>query len=333
MKYIDKVYGQVKIEEPLVLEIIKAPSFQRLKGIDQAGYPLLCNPYSLSVSQIKNTRFQHSVGVFILLRNFGTSFEEQVAGLIHDLSHAAFSHCVDYALDEGSETEHSYQDNFFEKFVRNTEIPNILKKYNLKPDYILNEHNFPLLERKLPDLCADRIDYSLQTAIAYQEMSQKEANFILSNLITKNNYWVFKNYQTAQKYARWFLKMNRVYYAGFSSAIMFRTVGDVVRYALRKRYISKKDLWTTDKKVLEKIKKYQKQDKELNIFLRRMNNKTKFANNPKDYHTRVFCKSRIVDPLFKKNNSMVRLSKINKKWADIVKKESQPKEYFIKFID
>lgn len=333
MKYLDKVYGQVKIGEPLVLEIIKTPSFRRLKGIDQLGYPSLCNPHSLSVSQVKHTRFQHSLGVFILLRKFDTSFEEQTAGLIHDLSHAAFSHCIDYVLDGGSETEHSYQDNIFGQFVRKTEIPDILKKYNLEPDYILNEHNFPLLEKKLPDLCADRIDYSLRTAYHFGELDKNNLNSILSNLMVSDNNWIFRNYKSAKKFAQLFFKINRLYYSGFPSAVMFRTIGDVIRYSFKKRYISKGDLWTTDKEVLEKIKKHQRQDKKLNLLLRRMNNKTKFENNPKDYHTRVFCKSRIVDPLFKKGDSIIRLSETDRKWADIVKKESQPKEYFIKFID
>lgn len=334
MKYIDKVYGQIKIEEPLVLEIVKTPFFQRLKRIDQVGYlPLYANPNFLPLRQLKHTRFEHSLGVFILLRNFGASFEEQISGLIHDLSHAVFSHCIDYALDEGSEKEHSYQDNIFEQFVRKTEIPDILEKYNLEPDYILDKNNFPLLEKKLPDLCADRVDYSLRTARHFKEISQKEINSILDNLSIKNNCWFFDDFQPAKKFTQLFLKLNRLYYSGFDSAIMFRVVGDIMRYALEKRYLSQKDLWTTDKIVLKKIKKYQKQDKELNLLLKRMNNKVKFINNPKDYHARVFCKSRIVDPLFKRGDSLVRLSEIDKKWAVIIKEESQPKEYFIKFID
>ncbi len=327
MKYFDKVYGQVKIKEPLVLEIIKTSSFRRLKGIEQAGYFEVYYPGTYF------SRFEHSLGVFILLRNFGAPFEEQISGLIHDLSHAVFSHCIDYVLAEGSEKEHNHQDNIFEQFVRKTEIPDILKKYNLGLDYILNKDNFPLLEKKLPDLCADRIDYSLRSATGYGEINKKEVNSLLVDLITENNNWIFKNQGNAKRFSQLFEKINKIYYAGFSSAVMFRTVGDAIKYALEKKYISKDDLYTTDKKVLKKIKKHQGKDKALNLLLRRMNNKIKFANNPKDYQARVFCKSRIVDPLFKKEDSDIRLSEIDKKWAAIVKKESQPKEYFIKFID
>ena len=153
MIYQDRVYGKTEISEPLVLELIKTPAIQRLKGIEQAGYFGPYYPNSVF------SRFEHSLGVFILLKKYKASFEEQIAGLIHDVSHATFSHCIDYVLDEGSEKEHNHQDNIFVDFVKKTNIPSILKKYKMDVNYILDEHNFPLKERLLPDLCADRIDY------------------------------------------------------------------------------------------------------------------------------------------------------------------------------
>lgn len=332
MKYIDKVYREVEIEEPLVLEIIKSSCFQRLKGIDQAGYlPLYANPKSLPLSQLKHNRFDHSVGVFILLKKFNASLEEQVSGLLHDLSHSAFSHCIDYVFDEGSETEQSYQDDIFTDFIKTTKIPSILEKYNFDLDYILNENNFPLLERKLPDLCADRIDYSLRTATHFQDATGEEIKYFLDSLAIKNNQWVFNDLKSAKKYARLFFNLNKNYYAGLSSAIMFRTVGDAMKYAIEKKYISKDDLWTTEDEVLEKIKRYKDDDQKLCLLLERMNNKIKFENNPNDYDARVFCKSRIVDPLFQRDGSVMRLSEVDKEWAEVVEIESKPKEYFIKF--
>ena len=44
--------------------------------------------------------------------------------------------------------------------MRTSEIPNILERYGFNLDYILDDKNFPLKERSLPDLCADRIDYA-----------------------------------------------------------------------------------------------------------------------------------------------------------------------------
>jgi len=320
--YYDRIYGKVKIQEPVILELIKSPSLQRLKGIDQAGYFKARQCYS---------RFEHSLGVFILLKKYQASLEEQVAGLIHDVSHGVFSHCLDYALNEGSERDHSHQDNIFEEFVKQTKIPSILKKYKLDVDYILNEENFPLKERPLPDLCADRIDYMLRTAFIFKEIDQELVNYFLANLSTEKNCWIFKNLESAKGFAKLFFKMNNVYFAGFPSAVMFRTVGDLLRYALEKGYLSEDDLYTTDKEVLEKIKENLESDQRLKFLWERMNNKIKFKNNPKNYNAHVFCKSRVVDPLFKTKGKIRRLSKVDQNWAKIVKEESRPKEYFIKF--
>jgi len=331
MKYKDKVYGEFEIKEPIVLELINSPSLQRLKDIDQVGYrPLWLKP-DAQVSDYDHSRFAHSLGVYLLLQKYKAPFEEKIAGLIHDVSHSAFSHCIDYVLESGSPQKHSYQDTVFGDFVRQTEIPKIIKKYGFDLEYILDEKNFPLKERSLPDLCADRLDYSLRTAVLFGELNGKDKRCLLKNLTVKNNYWVFKNFKSAKKYAELFLKLNKIYYASFASAVMFRTVGDCLKYALQKQYVSEDDLYTTDKIVLEKVKKFLSKDKRLKLFWERMNKKIKVSNNPDNYDVQVFCKSRVVDPLFLSDEKLKRVSEIEKNWGDIIRQELKPKKYFLKF--
>ncbi len=331
MKYKDCVYGEFEITEPVVLELINSSSLQRLKDVDQAGYkPLFAKP-DIYINKYDNSRFAHSLGVYLLLKKYNTSLEEQIAGLIHDVSHSAFSHCIDYILDIGSEKEHNHQDNYFNDFVKETEIPEIIEKYDFDLKHILNDKNFPLKENNLPDLCADRIDYSLKTAVIFNEINDKDKNYILDNLIVEDNNWLFKNFNSAKKYAELFLKLNTVYYSGLPSAIMFRAVGDCIKYALHKKYITEKDLYKTDNIVLEKIQRFLDKDEKLNLFWNRMNNNIKANNNPEDYDAQVFCKSRIVDPLFKDDKILKRLSEEETSWNDIVQKELKPKQYFIKF--
>lgn len=323
MKYTDRVYGNFEIDEPVILQLINSKIFQRLKDIDQAGY------FEPHFPGTAHSRFEHSIGVYLLLKMYNAPLEEQIAGLIHDVSHSAFSHCIDYVLDVGSEKEHNHQDNVFDEFVRKSEIPEILKKYNLDLDYILDDQNFPLKEKDLPDLCADRIDYSLRTATVFKEI--ENGKYFIENLLAENGQWIFKDFESAEKYAKLFLKLNTDYYAGLPSAVMFRTVGDYLRYALSKFYISETDLYTTDKIVLEKIEPHIKDDSQLSLLFDRMNNKIGFRNDPNDYTVKVFCKSRVVNPLCKHDGKIMRVSEINSSWNDIIKRESEPKEYFLKF--
>lgn len=333
MKYTDRVYGEFDIAEPIILELINCQSLQRLKGIDQYGYrPLWVKP-DVDTGEYDNSRFAHSLGVYLLLRQYNVLLEEQISGIIHDVSHSAFSHCIDYVLDSGSEKEHSRQDNLFDSYVRTTEIPEIIKKFGFDLEHILDDKNFPLKEKNLPDLCADRIDYSLKTAVIFGELNERDKNEILENLTTENNNWVFKNFESAKKYAELFLKLNADYYAGFASAAMFRTVGDCLRYALQKGYISEENLYATDKLVIGEIEKFLDKDEKLNLLFDRMNNKVKIINNPNNYDVSVFCKSRVVNPLFKNGRELKRVSDVDSNWGDIISRELKPKEYFLKFTD
>jgi len=323
MKYTDRVYGNFEIIEPVVLELISSPTLQRLKEIDQAGY------FEPHFPGTAHSRFEHSVGDYLLLTMFGAPIEERTAGLIHDVSHSAFSHCIDYVLDAGSQKEHSHQDNIFDEFVRKSEIPEIFKKYNLDLDYILDDRNFPLKETVLPDICADRIDYSLRTATVFGEI--ENGKYFVDNLTADNGRWIFKNFESAQNYAELFLKLNTKYYSGLPSAVMFLTVGGYLRYALSKGYIVETDLYTTDKAVLAKIEPHIATDPELALLFDRMNNKIGFRNDSKDYDGKVFCKSRVVNPLCRHDGKIQRVSEIKRGWNDVIKRESIPKEYFIKF--
>jgi hypothetical protein len=171
----------------------------------------------------------------------------------------------------------------------------------------------------------------LRTAIIFQEATKREFDYFLDNLTATDNSWVFKSFESAKKYAELFLKMNTLYFAGIHSAVMFRTVGDTLKYALGKGYVSEADLYTTDKEVLDKIENRSDKDEKLKLLFDRMNNKIKFENNPQNYDAHVFCKSRIVDPLFKDKEITRRVSETDSNWKEVLEREMKPKEYFIKF--
>ena len=328
MKINDRIHGEIEITEPIIIDLINSFAVQRLKEINQAGYePNVDNNFN----QIN--RFEHSVGCYFLLKKVGAPLEEQVAGLIHDVSHSAFSHCADYILDDGSQTKHSHQDNVFEECVIKSGIPCILSKYNFDIDYILDEKNFPLQETTLPDICADRIDYSLRTLIFKKEITQRGAQEILNCLKIINNNWVFVNYESAYNFTKLFLKANEVYYSGFDSAVMFNTVGEVMKYAIQKKYITEKDLYSTDKNVLDKVRKKLKVDKKLETLCKRMDRLTLSVNDPNNYEYNVFCKSRAIDPFCENKEKIIRVSDIDGKYKNDLPKHLKPKEYFLRYIE
>lgn len=327
MHYNDYIYGKIEITEPVLIELIESNALQRLKGVEQGAYR---KPFHAGIPP---NRFEHSMGVMLLLRRYNVSIEEQISGLIHDASHSAFSHGIDYILKEGTEKTQEHQDVIFDTFIKTTEIPSILAKHHFDPSYILDDRHFPLKERDIPDICADRIDYALRDGVAYEEytFTAKDAQDFLAHLSVRNDQWIFTNYEYAAMFAKLFYELNKGYWADIGSGVMFHTVGDYIAHAIEKKYVSKQDLYTTDNNVLAKITPFLSHDKKALLFWNRMNNKIKFQNSPSDFDAHVYVKSRAVDPLCQHEGGMKRVSDINQKWRKIIEAELKPKEYFIKF--
>lgn len=330
MKYEDIIFGAVLIDDPLAEEIINQPVFQRLKGIDQAGHPAYWKHFGLNLTTKNYNRFLHSVGAYLLLKRFGAPREEQIAGLLHDISHTAFSHCADYIFASGSGAKQDFQDKRHNVFITQSDIPKIIAKHGFNLERILDEKSIPLQEQALPDLCADRIEYSLRTAAVTGEASVDKIRGLLNKLKVTNNRWVFKDYESAKEFAQLFSQLNDRYYSSLGSAIMFQTVSDYIKHAIDQSYISTEDLNQTDQFVLDKIAKHLKDDSQLNKLLDRVLGSTK-CKTDKANGVKIVCKSRAVDPLCEYYGKIIRLSEIEPAWKERYSKELSPKVHFLTF--
>lgn len=84
----DELYGQHTISEPVLVELLRSPALVRLAGVNQHGISGLLNITP------RVTRFEHSVGALLLVRIVGARIDEQVAALLHDVSHTASTHSL-----------------------------------------------------------------------------------------------------------------------------------------------------------------------------------------------------------------------------------------------
>lgn len=327
MKIQDRLYGAIVFDEPVLTELIDSPTLQRLQGVDMGGY------YEVYFPGSKHSRFEHSLGVAWLLRRFGASLEEQVAGLLHDASHSAFSHAIDYAIASANQATQSYQDDVHESYLGETEVPALVMKHGFSMEHIFDDVRHPLKERDLPDLCADRIDYILRGGIAYRVISPLQAQVFLDALSVKENRWVFRDSIIAREFAELFRHINHTFYSNIETALMFRTTGDWLAYALAQGYISLPELYTTDREVIGKVNAYLETDFELQKFWKRMNRETRYRLNPDGSERKTLCKSRMVDPLCLEVDEIRKLSEVDSAWGEVVRIESKPKEYTIVFED
>ncbi|MDQ0926463.1 HD superfamily phosphohydrolase [Bacillus atrophaeus] len=163
MKTIDSIYGKFVIDDVLS-DLIRSTPIQRLKKIHQGGAAFLIN------NNWNTTRYQHSIGVMLLIRLLNGSLLDQIKGLLHDISHTAFSHVIDYVYSRKKEDFHEY---FYRQIIENSEIPGILLKHGYTLDLVLN-YRCDILEEPLPNLSVDRIDYTLQDMYSFGIIKKKK---------------------------------------------------------------------------------------------------------------------------------------------------------------
>lgn len=315
----DPVYGKARIDEPVLIDLIRSPSMQRLKKIQQFGLPKQL--YSFPGF----TRFEHCVGVMLLLRRLNAPLEEQIAGLLHDVSHSAFSHLIDWVW--GDPEKEDYQDKVHKKFIKSSEIPQILAKYNMDYRRVTRLKAYPLLEQKAPELCADRVDYGLREL--YYWANPKLVKPLLKNLAVFKQKIVFKNKSSALSFAQNFLNLQTKHWGSKETILRYYLFSLILKDALREKIISESDLKIDDKFVLAKLKS-SKNAKVQNL-LKILKGSLDFNINPKLPTITLRKKFRFVDPLFINREGVKRLSKVNKQFKALLEKEKASSKLGIKF--
>jgi len=309
MKLEDPVYGVENINEDVLKDLINSESTQRLKQIHQYGMP---DEYYHK----KNfSRYEHSVGVFILLKRLNASLEEQIAGLLHDTSHLAFSHVADWVF--GDPIKEDLQDNYHSEFIKNSDIPTILGKYNFDYKEISNHKNFSLLEREIPSLCADRIDYSLREL---KKEGFDTSDFVL-NLMNKNGQIVFKNQRIAYKFAKEFLRLQNEHWNGIEARMRYFILSKILRKAVDNNIIYQEDFYKTDSEIIEKLKKSSDSYIIDNLDLLRNGFFIEEAGEGVNLPGKKF---RYIDPEILFNGVIKRLSEVSCSFSSLLKEKLNP---------
>lgn len=247
-RQIDTFYGSIEVDEPVLLELIDSPIFQRLKNIHQYGVSYY------TTHREEYNRYDHSIGVFAILRTNNSSLEEQIAGLLHDVSHTAFSHVGDWVFGKENQDK-DYQNGIHSFFLKESGLAGILKKYNITIEQILPEEElFPSLESPLPNLCADRIDYNIQGAYYQGFITHEEAISIFKSLRFIDNRWVSNDPTLMKKITRFSLFMTKNCWGSPTNYVTSRWLADAILRAMDLGYISQTDFhYGTDQEIWDKL--------------------------------------------------------------------------------
>ncbi len=333
MKINDRIYGEIEIEaklatsskESVLVELIQSKPFQRLKKINQYGAAHFIQP-------IRNvTRYEHSIGVWYLSSRYSRPIEEQIASLLHDIPHTAFSHVIDLVVND---EKHEFHERFTKEIILNSEIPEILKKHKVNIDKVLEKEDLPLLENDLPDISVDRWDYFMRDGYMMGFLPQSTIREFLdgiyflkqniplssakkrgdSGLQTGGHHlledkFYFKDVRLASLSAILFVNFSRLIWLDPTSHGSYFLIAEAIKIALKKGFIVEKDFFTDDEVLMTKLK--ASKDPDINSYLNRLKPGKEFIYASKeDAEFYGPNKPRCVDPLVKTKKGLQRVSEL-----------------------
>lgn len=302
----DRIYGIVEVNEPLLLDLLASAALQRLHGVLQHGISGL-----IGITRA-TTRYEHSVGVMLLVRRLGADLEQQAAALLHDVSHTAFSHVIDYVFD--GHNSQDYHDQHRGNFVSGTDIPHTLERHGYDwCDFVcLDEEEmarrYSLLEQPSPSLCADRLDYFLRDSLDLGLASLQQVHQALHHLQVHQGHIVVGDIRTARWMAETFIAADQSSWANFREVGIYELAAQAIRRALDLGVINDQDLWGTDQPAWQKLQACS--DGEIQRLVSLVAPATRFIWDEKQPTFWVSTKLRTIDPPVLINGIIRRLSEI-----------------------
>ncbi|QIL37810.1 HD domain-containing protein [Pedobacter sp. HDW13] len=239
----DFLYG--KMELPAVFsDLLNTDVLKRLGGVHQSGAIFLVNP------DICHSRLEHAIGVTLLIRMLGGSELEQIAGLLHDVSHTAFSHVGDYVFDN---TDEDYHEKIFAEMLCKSEVPDVLLKYGYNISDILHG-TFDILEQPLPALCADRLDYTLRDGVHGGVISRQRAREFLKSVVLNEGKIAVNDEREVTWINEAFEKLNNEMFKLPIHLYANGKMAELIKRFLNKGLLTESDLFKTDTMLLNKIR-------------------------------------------------------------------------------
>ncbi|HLF26341.1 MAG TPA: HD domain-containing protein [Anaerolineae bacterium] len=301
MRYHDRIYGTVEIGEPVLIELWEAEAVRRLRGVLQHGITSL-----LGITRA-TTRFEHSVGVMLLVRRLGASLEEQVAALLHDVSHTAFSHVIDYVF--GGHDSQSYHEEMKETYLAGAELPTLLAHHGYDWRDFLHDDNYPLLEQPAPALCADRLDYFLRDSLDLGLATAGEIQSALDHLVVHERRIAVDDVAIARWLGYTYLAADQASWANFREVGLYELTARAIRTGLDIGAIDERDIWGADDQLWAKLHAHP--DSALQDQLRLISPETQFVWDEIAPTFRVSTKLRTIDPDVIVNGYAQRLSALD----------------------
>lgn len=236
-------------------ECLQTPIVQRLQGV---GMNCGCEytAFSLFSGLKPYSRYDHSLGVALIIWHFTRDQKQAVAGLLHDVATPVFAHVVDFM--RGDYLQQVSTEAGTQALIEvSSELQAALKKYGLSLDAVCDYHRYPIAGNDSPQLSADRLEYTIGNSINYGFCSRESAVAYYQNLVIGTDEkgqpeLAFQSVEVAEHFAMTALRCSEVYVSDedrYAMQVLSELIGD----ALKRGVIKEQDLYTTEPEVISKL--------------------------------------------------------------------------------
>jgi len=219
-------------------------------GCEYTKFPLFANigPYS---------RYDHSMGVALIVWHFTEDKAQAMAGLLHDISTPAFAHVIDFLHGDHMTQESTEQET--EKIIRGSaELCEVLHRCGLVVENVADYHIYPIADNDSPKLSADRLEYTLGNGVNYGIINREEAASLYGELTDGENEYgetelIFKHAEIARAFADVALECSKIYVAD-SDRYAMQSLAEILKCAIESNVILETDLYRQERDIITKLK-------------------------------------------------------------------------------
>lgn len=157
-------------------------TLQRLKGKG-----LFCGMDYVGIESIKPreyySRFDHSRNVAYTAWKLSEDLKVALTGALHDVGSLSFAHVNSFKKGEALTQEHD-ELSIKEVISKDEELLTYLHEDGIKIDDVVSPERYPLIDKKIPALCLDRVDGILATCLFWAKSHSAKEIETLYNMLT-----------------------------------------------------------------------------------------------------------------------------------------------------
>lgn len=239
----------------LMSELSETTPMNRLKqvgmncGCEYTSFPIFSNGGTYS-------RFDHSLGVGLIVWHFTGDPAQAAAGLLHDIATPPFAHVVDFQRGDYL-TQEATEGGTREWIEESRELQEILARYRLRTEDVCDYHRYPIADNDSPRLSADRLEYSLGNAVRWGFLTREEIALIYDDLQVGVNEdgkpeLIFSSPHLAAFFARAALECAKVYVSDEDRYSM-QALCELIGKAMKAGVLTPADLEGTEPPLIAKL--------------------------------------------------------------------------------